>query len=72
MSISILYEVSVSLDGQQRTYCAMVLYHNGYQSTAELRADFLDNIVGQSALAQAFNEIPSTGAVVVALVCKHR
>ena len=34
----------------------MVLYHNGYQSTAELRADFLDNIVGQSALAQAFNE----------------
>jgi len=50
------YEVTVRLDGQQRTYHAMVLYHNGYQSTGELRADFLDNIVGQSALAQAFNE----------------
>ena len=50
------YEVTVSLDGQQRTYRAMVLYHNGFQSTAEPKADFADNIVGQSALAQAFYE----------------
>ena len=50
------YEVTIGLDGQQRTYRAMVLYHNGFQSTAEPRVDFADNIVGQSALTQALYE----------------
>ena len=50
------YEVTVGLDGQQRTYRAMVLYHNGFQSTGEPKVDFADNIVGQFALTQAFYE----------------
>jgi hypothetical protein len=50
------YEATISLDGRQRTYRAMVLYHNGFQSAAEPRVDFADNIVGQTALAQAFYE----------------
>ncbi len=50
------YEVTISLDGRQRTYRAMVLYHNGFQSAAEPTVDFADNIVGQSALTQALYE----------------
>lgn len=50
------YEVTASLDGEQRTYRAMVLYHNGFQSTAEPKVDFVDNIVGSAILTQAFNE----------------
>ena len=50
------YEVTVAFDGRQRTYRAMVLYHNGFQSAAEPRADFADNILGQSALTQALYE----------------
>ena len=50
------YEVTVGLDGQQRTYRAMVFYHHGFQSTAEPRVEFADNIVGQSALTKAFYE----------------
>ncbi|MEN3335360.1 MAG: hypothetical protein V7641_4725 [Blastocatellia bacterium] len=50
------YEVSISLEGQQRTYRAMILYHNGFQSTGVPKLEFVDNIVGQSALTQAFYE----------------
>lgn len=50
------YEVTVSMDGRQRTYHAMVLYHKGFQSNEVPRMEFADNIVGQSALTQAFNE----------------
>jgi hypothetical protein len=50
------YEVTINLEGRQRTYRAMVLYHNGFQSTAEPRVDFADNIVGQGALTQALYE----------------
>lgn len=50
------YEVTVALDGRQRTYRAMVLHHNGFQSAAEPRVDFADNIVGQSVLSQVLYE----------------
>jgi len=50
------YEVTISLEGQQRTYRAMVLYHNGFQSASEPRVEFADNIVGQTVLAQAYYE----------------
>lgn len=50
------YEVTASLDGQQRTYRAMVLYHNGFQSALEPKVDFVDNIVGPAILTQAFYE----------------
>jgi len=50
------YEVTASLDGQHRTYRAMVLYHNGFQSALEPKVDFADNIVGPAILTQAFYE----------------
>lgn len=50
------YEVTASLDGEQRTYRAMVLYHNGFQSAVEPKVDFVDNIVGTAILTQAFHE----------------
>jgi hypothetical protein len=50
------YEVTVSLDGRQRTYRAMVLYHNGFQSAAEPRVELVDNIVGTANLTQVFYE----------------
>jgi hypothetical protein len=50
------YEVTVSMDGRHRTYRAMVLYHKGFQASEVPRMEFADNIVGQSALTQAFKE----------------
>jgi hypothetical protein len=50
------YEVTISLDGRQRTYRAMVFYHNGFQSTVEPQVEFADNIVGSNILAQAYSE----------------
>jgi hypothetical protein len=50
------YEVRVSMDGRSRTYRAMVLYRNGFQSGASTEFEFLDNIVGQSILSQALSE----------------
>lgn len=50
------YEVTVHLADRERTYNAMILYHDSFQSTVEPRVDFLDNIVGQSALNNALTE----------------
>jgi hypothetical protein len=50
------YEVAVSLDGRQRTYRAMVLYYNGFQSAVEPRVELVDNIVGTANLTQVFYE----------------
>lgn len=50
------YEVTVSLMGKERTYQAMVLYHGPLQSAVEPKVEFLDNIVGQTALTSAFKE----------------
>lgn len=50
------YEVTVHLGDRERTYNAMVLYHDSFQSTVQPRMDFLDNILGQSALNNALSE----------------
>lgn len=50
------YEVTISMDGRDRTYRAMVLYHNGFQSNSAPNLEFGDNIVGQPILTQAFYE----------------
>ena len=50
------YEVTVSLDGRQRTYRAMALYHNGFQSAVEPKVELVDNIVGTATLTGAFYE----------------
>lgn len=50
------YEVTIRLDGRQRTYRAMVFYHNGFQSTLDPKVEFADNIVGSNILAQAYFE----------------
>ncbi len=50
------YEVTVHLGGRERTYNAMVLYHDSFQSTVKPRVDFMDNVLGQSALNNAFSE----------------
>jgi hypothetical protein len=50
------YEVTVRMAGRERTYRAMVLYHAPLQSDTEPIIDFLDNIVGQSALTEASKE----------------
>ena len=50
------YEVTVIFKGKERTYRAMVLHHGAAQSGVEPRAQFLDNIVGPTILAQAYKE----------------
>src|SRR5215510_3811631 len=50
------YELTIGLAGRERTYRAMVLHHNGFQSASEPRLDFADNIVGQTALTKVFYE----------------
>lgn len=50
------YEVTVHLGDKERTYNAMVLYHDSFQSTVQPRMDFLDNILGQSTLNTALSE----------------
>lgn len=50
------YEVTIRMDGRERTYRAMVLYHNGFQSNAAPKMEFADQIVGHSELTQAFYE----------------
>lgn len=40
------YEVTVSLEGKKRTYLAMTFFNNSFQSSAALKPDFLDSIVG--------------------------
>jgi hypothetical protein len=50
------YEVTIKLAGRERTYRAMVLHHNGFQSASEPRLDFADNIVGQTRLTKVFYE----------------
>ncbi len=51
------YVVKIGLEGRERTYRAMVLYHNGFQSpAAPPNVEFADNIVGQTILAQAYSE----------------
>ena len=50
------YEVNIKLAGRERTYRAMLLHHNGFQSASEPRLDFADNIVGQTPLTQVFYE----------------
>jgi hypothetical protein len=50
------YEVTISMDGRDRTYRAMALYHNGFQSNSVPNVEFGDHIVGQPILTQAFYE----------------
>lgn len=50
------YEVTISLEGRERTYRALVLYHNGFQSNSVPSLEFGDHIVGQAILTQAFYE----------------
>jgi len=52
----ISYEVTVRLDGRHRTYRAMAVVHNGFQSVQEPRVEFADNVVGPSILSTAFSE----------------
>jgi len=40
------YEVTVSLEGNTRTYRALALFHNLYQPQGTLNPEFLDSIVG--------------------------
>jgi hypothetical protein len=51
------YEVRVSMDGRERSYRAMLLYHNGAQSSSVPNIEFADNVVGQPILTQAFYEL---------------
>jgi len=50
------YEVAIKFAGRERTYRAMILYHDGFQSASEPRLDFADNIVGQTPLTKVFYE----------------
>lgn len=50
------YEVTVRFEGRERTYRAMALYHNQFQSTAQSRVEFLDNIIGYNILTRTFLE----------------
>jgi hypothetical protein len=44
------YTVRVNLSGRTRTYNALVLFHNSYQSSEPLRPEFLDSIVGMGGI----------------------
>jgi hypothetical protein len=50
------YDVTIGMDGRERTYRAMILYHNGFQSNDASKMEFADQIVGHSELTQAFYE----------------
>jgi hypothetical protein len=50
------YEVTLRFAGRERTYRAMVLHHNGFQSASEPRLEFADNIVGQTPLTNVYYE----------------
>ncbi|HSE96960.1 MAG TPA: hypothetical protein VLD57_01740 [Blastocatellia bacterium] len=50
------YDVTVHFEGRQRSYRAMVVYHQPLQSVRETRAEFLDNVVGSFALGEALSE----------------
>ena len=41
-----LYDVTVSYQGKTRTYRALALFHNPYRSTAPLKPEFWDTVVG--------------------------
>src|SRR4029453_8518539 len=50
------YEVTLRFAGRERTYRALVLQHNGFQSASEPRLEFADNIVGQTPLTNVYYE----------------
>jgi len=50
------YAVTVKMDGRERSYRAMLLYHDAAQSNSVPNIEFADNVVGQSILTQAFYE----------------
>lgn len=50
------YEVVVRMGSKERRYRALALYHESMQSASKPRIEFMDNVVGQSALARAFEE----------------
>lgn len=50
------YQVTVRLAGRERTYRALALYHDSRQTGVVPRVNFLDNVVGPSALAGALLE----------------
>jgi hypothetical protein len=50
------YAVTVKMDGRERSYRAMLLYHNAAQSNPVPNIEFADNVAGQSILTQAFYE----------------
>lgn len=50
------YEVRITLDGETRTYKAMILYRNGFQSMPKPNVVFCDNIISSSVLAQLLDE----------------
>lgn len=43
------YEVTVSFEGKTRTYRALALFHNPYQSLEALKPSFWDSVVGMGA-----------------------
>ncbi|HKY04288.1 MAG TPA: hypothetical protein VJQ56_05340, partial [Blastocatellia bacterium] len=50
------YEVVARMGGKERRYRALALYAEAMQSAAKPKVEFMDNVVGQSALARAFEE----------------
>jgi hypothetical protein len=50
------YEVTVHFEGRQRSYRAMVIYHQPLQSAEKTRIEFLDNVVGSYAVGEALAE----------------
>ena len=51
------YEVTVSFEERTKTYLAVVLFHNPYQSSQNLKPEFLDYIVGMGdVVTKIFNE----------------
>lgn len=51
------YEVTVSFEGKNRTYLAVALFHNPYQSSQNLKPEFLDYIIGMGDIVtRVFNE----------------
>lgn len=50
------YEVTVHLDGRERTYRAMILFHNQMESVERTRAEFADLIIGSDVLTHALAE----------------
>jgi hypothetical protein len=50
------YQITVRLAGRKRTYRALALYRDSGQTGVEPRVEFLDNVVGPSALAAALLE----------------